>query len=145
MESTEEVYLRSSNRTRIIKSLQQVTHELFPLDEQGQFFVPHIRVRLVLIILPYRSAGLTAAIRSKRDENLHPDAPAPNYSTLLRSLRKVWCHGSRKDLPLSSVTTSTAVSMDPMLEPLDRKIPKYVSEKPIRIDGPLKASSTLRQ
>lgn len=51
MENTDEVYLRSSNRTRTIESLQQVIHGLFPLAKQGQFFVPHICVRLVLTIL----------------------------------------------------------------------------------------------
>ena len=45
MEKNEEVYLRSSYRTRTIESLQQVIHGLFPLDKQGQFFVPHICVR----------------------------------------------------------------------------------------------------
>lgn len=51
MENTDEVYLRSSNRTRTIESLQQVVHGLFPLAKQGEFFVPHICVRLVLAIL----------------------------------------------------------------------------------------------
>lgn len=50
MENTEEVYLRSSNRTRTIESLQQVVHGLFPLDKQGNFFVPHICVRLASVI-----------------------------------------------------------------------------------------------
>ena len=53
MENTEDVYLRSSNRTRTIESLQQVIHGLFPLDKQGQFFVPHICVRLVCSLSPF--------------------------------------------------------------------------------------------
>ena len=76
MEKTEEVYLRSSNRTRTIESLQQVIHGLFPLDKQGQLFVPHICVRLVSPIHPYRSAVLNTAIRNKRDENLYPNTSA---------------------------------------------------------------------
>lgn len=59
MEKTEEVYLRSSNRTRTIESLQQVIHGLFPLGKQGQFFVPHICVRLVVTTRPRQSVGLT--------------------------------------------------------------------------------------
>lgn len=48
MENNDAVYLRSSNRTRTIESLQQVIHGLFPLNKQGKFFVPHICIRLVL-------------------------------------------------------------------------------------------------
>ena len=59
MEKTEEVYLRSSGRTRTIESLQQIIHGLFPLDKQGEFFVPHICVRLVLVIRPCQPVGLT--------------------------------------------------------------------------------------
>ena len=59
MEKTEEVYLRSSGRTRTIESLQQIIHGLFPLDKQGEFFVPHICVRLVLVIRPCQLVGLT--------------------------------------------------------------------------------------
>ena len=89
MENTEEVYLRSSNRTRTIESLQQVIHGLFPLDKQGQFFVPHICVRLVLLILSYRSIGLTSATRNKRDENLYPNTSAcQRLNTLMDEFAK---------------------------------------------------------
>lgn len=67
MESNEAAYLRSSNRTRTIESLQQVIHGLFPLDKQGQFFVPHI------------------CVRNKRDENLYPNSSAcPRLDTLMK-------------------------------------------------------------
>ncbi|KAF9784782.1 phosphoglycerate mutase-like protein [Thelephora terrestris] len=71
MESNEEVYLRSSNRTRTIESLQQVIHGLFPLDKQGQFFVPHI------------------CVRNKRDENLYPNTSAcPRLNTLMEEFAR---------------------------------------------------------
>jgi len=88
MENTEEVYLRSSNRTRTIESLQQVIHGLFPLNKQGQFFVPHICVRFVLVVR-CRSAGLTCVIRNKRDENLYPNTSAcQRLNTLMEEFAK---------------------------------------------------------
>ena len=89
MENTEEVYLRSSNRTRTIESLQQVVHGLFPLDKQGNFFVPHICVRLVSVILPYWFVGVTRATRNKRDENLYPNTSAcQRLNTLMEEFAK---------------------------------------------------------
>jgi len=94
MENTEEVYLRSSNRTRTIESLQQVIHGLFPLDKQGQFFVPHICVRSVLLIFSHRSVGLTSATRNKRDENLYPNTSAcQRLNTLMDEFAKGMSRG----------------------------------------------------
>ena len=106
MENTEEVYLRSSNRTRTIESLQQVIHGLFPLDKQGQFFVPHICVRLVLIILPYWSTGTTNATRNKRDENLYPNTSAcQRLNTLMEEFAKgVICTSRTKVLILTTAS-----------------------------------------
>lgn len=71
MENNDAVYLRSSNRTRTIESLQQVIHGLFPLDKQGQSFVPHI------------------CVRNKRDENLYPNTSAcPRLDTLMEEFAK---------------------------------------------------------
>ncbi|KAF9649732.1 phosphoglycerate mutase-like protein [Thelephora ganbajun] len=127
MENTDEVYLRSSNRTRTIESLQQVIHGLFPLDKQSQLFVPHICVRLVSIVRPHQSNGLTNTSRNKRDENLYPNTSAcPRLNTLMEEFAK-----------------AAADSMNPTLEPLDQKISKYIDGKPIRIDGSPKASGIL--
>lgn len=89
MESNEAVYLRSSNRTRTIESIQQVIHGLFPLDRQGQFFVPHICVRWVVVIPSYQFIGLKCTIRNKRDENLYPNTSAcPRLNTLMEEFAK---------------------------------------------------------
>ena len=41
------------------------------------------------------------------------------------------------------MTLAAAASMNPTLEPLDKKISKYISGKPTRIDGSPKASGIL--
>ena len=41
------------------------------------------------------------------------------------------------------MTLAAAVSMNPTLEPLDKKVSKYIGGKPIRIDGSPKASGIL--
>ena len=89
MENNEAVYLRSSNRTRTIESLQQVIHGLFPLDKQGQFFVPHICVRLVLVVRSSQFAELKRTPRNKRDENLYPNTSAcQRLNTLMEEFAK---------------------------------------------------------
>jgi acid phosphatase len=146
MENTEEVYLRSSNRTRTIESLQQVIHGLFPLDKQGNFFVPHICVRLASVILPYRPVGMTRATRNKRDENCIPQhfrLPTTQHS-YGRVCKRCGVRIVNKS-PISDTVrpSAAAVSMNPTLEPLDQKISKYIGGKPIRIDGSPKASGIL--
>lgn len=112
MENTQEVYLRSSNRTRTVESLQQVIHGLFPLDKQGQFFVPHICVRLVPTSHPFRSFVLNTAARNKRDENLYPNTSAcQRLNTLMEEFARGMDHRLRTELLV--------------LIPWDRQLPRF--------------------
>ena len=55
----------------------------------------------------------------------------------------VWCHRCETSASDGVWPPAAAVSMNPTLEPLDKKISKYIGGNPIRIDGSPKASGIL--
>jgi len=109
MQSTEEIYLRTTNVPRTTESLEQVLHGLYPKQKQAEGIVPLIRVR------------------NGKDENLIGNTLSCKRLELLQI----------------GFAQAAAATWNQTLEPLDKKLSKYINGNPIRLDGKPRASGIL--
>ncbi|KAK7043031.1 hypothetical protein VNI00_008769 [Paramarasmius palmivorus] len=127
LEKADQVYFRTTNMPRTTESLQHIIHGLYPTSKCHPNAIPPILVR------------------NGRDENLIGNTSNckrlevllvgfAQGALFLRLFESSYAHV----IPLAA-----ASAFNPTLEPLDKKLSKYIGGKPVRVDGKPRASGIM--
>ena len=134
---------RSTSFSRTIESLEQVINGLYPPPKQTQGFVSRIRIRYLQFVPSFAIRGsdileATPKTRIYMQTSLH----ANDLRFSGTSSPKVLRNGYNQPT-LFTLRVAAIVAWNPVLEPFDEKISKYIGGNPVRVDGKPRATGIL--